>query len=389
MDENNLLNQSPSLELLTDEAILDFTSDPQGGQRVLSDHRDANMKYKPFRPWIKGPYDLEIFGSPYIDQCLCGKVHQVSDQPCPACGSKVYPIEEALRRFARIELPFYYLNDLRFELFQELFNDIFKDCKITLKFANPDLRIGGYSNSRSPKKFGIKVYDSCQFEYHPKDKELVVSEFITDEGKCSYEGILKILEKHFPERVSDFKKVINKLYLVQPAVMRPFTVTIQGGKRVLGSHRMSIWYSAIIRLCCPQDKAANELNYDVVMSKFKTPGERVRYTALLRALLNVGKKEATELLNTSKENLSRILYSVRTKNSARCPIVPSTTLKIDEVEIPRHVAYEMCRSGFVKYLMKELNFTEKEAMKSTREEFDNPEIQRLFKEYAEKQLVID
>lgn len=387
MDE--LLNQSPTLELLTDEAILDFTSDPQGKQRVLSDHRDANMKNKPILPWMNGVYDVDIFGSPYIDQCLCGKIRQVSDQPCPVCGSKVYPIEEALRRFARIELPFYYLNDLRLELFQDIFNDIFKDSKITLNFANPDLRVGGYSNSRSPKRLGIKVFDSCQFEYNPKDKELVVSEFITDESKCSYEGILKILEDNFPDRVSDFKKVINRMYLVQPAVIRPFTLTVQAGKRVLGSNKMSIWYSAIIRLCCPQDKAANELNYDVVMSKFKTPGERVRYTALLRALLNVGKKEATELLNTSKENLSRILYSVRTKNSARCPIVPSTTLKIDEVGIPRSLAYEMCRSGFIKYLMEKLNFTEKEALRSTKEEFDNPEIRKLFKEYAENQLVIN
>lgn len=387
MEEQNL-NSSPSLELLTDEAILDFTSDVNGRQRVLSDHRDANMKYRPFRPWINGPYDLEIFGSPYIDQCLCGKIHQVSDQPCPVCGSKVYPVEEALRRFARIELPFYYLNDLRFELFLELFNDIFKDTKIVTKFANPDLRVGGYSSTRSSKKFGIKVFDSCQFDYYPKRGELVVSEYITDEKKCSYEGLLRILEKHFPERVSDLKGIINKLYLVQPAVLRPFNVTVQGGKRKLVSNKMSIWYSIIIRLCCVQDKAANELNYEEVMKKMSTPGERVRYTALLRALINIGKKETTELLNSSKENMSRLLYSVRTQNSARCPIIPSTTLKIDEVGIPTHIAYEMCRSGFVKYLMEQLNFTEKEALRSTKEEFNNPEIRKLFKEYAEKQLVI-
>lgn len=392
MNDDLNLSEGPSLELLTDEAIIDFTSDTTGKQRVLSDHRDANMKFKPFaKPWVKGPYDLEIFGSPFIDQCLCGKVHQVSEHPCPVCGSKVYPVEEALRRFARIELPFYYLNDLRFELFLGLFNDIFKDTKITSNFANPDLRVGGYSNSRSSRKFGIKVFDSCQFEYYPKLKELVVSEFITDESKCSYEGLLAILEKHFPDRVPDFKKLINKLYLVQPAVLRPFNIAPKAGRKkgiVLVSHGMSIWYSIIIRLCCAQDTAAKELNYEEVMKKFKTPGERVRYTALLRALLNVGKKETTDLLNTSKENLSRILYSVRTQNSARCPIIPSTTLPIDQVSIPRHIAYEMCRSGFVEYLMKELNFTRKEALRSTRDEYENPELQKLFKEYAEKQYVI-
>ena len=106
-------------------------------------------------------------------------------------------------------------------------------------------------------------------------------------------------------------------------------------------------------------------------------------------MLNVGKKEATELLNSSKENLARGLYSVRTKNSARCPIIPSTTLPIDEVSIPRHIAYEMCRSGFCDYLVKELNFTKAEAVRSTRDEYDNPEIQKLFKEYAEKQYVIN
>ena len=153
-------------------------------------------------------------------------------------------------------------------------------------------------------------------------------------------------------------------------------------------HDLSTWYGIITRLCCVDDEVAGDYRYSEVMKSFNTPGERVRYTALLRALLNVGKKEATELLNTSKENLSRILYSVRTKNSARCPIIPSTTLKIDEVGIPTHIAYEMCRSGFVKYLMENYNFTEKQALRSTKEEFDNPELRRRFKEYAEKQLVI-
>jgi hypothetical protein len=48
----------------------------------------------------------------------------------------------------------------------------------------------------------------------------------------------------------------------------------------------------------------------------------------------------------------------------------------------------MCRSGFCQYLQKELNFTKAEALKSTRDEYTNPKIQELFKEYAEKQIVI-
>lgn len=374
------------LEILDDFAILDYTTEPNGKGRVLTDSRDLNLRFVPPRPVAGGVYDTEIFGSPMSDRCICGKIRKTSKEPCPNCGARVYTVEEGLRRFARIELPFYYLNELRFDIFKQFFDLVFADTKITLNFADSDLRAGGYSE-RGARKLGIKVFDSCQFEYNPKQKELVISEFITDEEKCSYEGLLKIIKEHFPDRKVEFERLINRYYLVQPSMMRPFGYSIKNGKKLQVSHKLSVWYSAIIRLCCVQDDRGPE-NYASVMKSMGTPGERVRYTALLRALLNVGKSEATELLNSSKENLARGLYSVRTKNSARCPIIPSTTLPIDEVSIPRHIAYEMCRSGFCDYLVKELNFTKSEAVRSTREEYENPEIQKLFKEYAEKQYVI-
>jgi hypothetical protein len=48
----------------------------------------------------------------------------------------------------------------------------------------------------------------------------------------------------------------------------------------------------------------------------------------------------------------------------------------------------MCRSGFIEYLQEKLNFDYKEAKRSTLLEYENPEIQKLFKEYAEKQVVL-
>lgn len=378
---------SVSLELLTDEAIIDYTRS-DGKDRVLYDSRDLNLMYNKITPVPGGVYDVEIFGSPMEDRCICGKIRQPSSEPCPNCGARVFTREEGLRRFARIELPFYYLNELRFDIFKELFDDIFRECKITMNFINNDLKKGGYS-SRGSKKLGIKVFDTCQFDYNPATKELTISEAIDDETKCSYEGLIKIIEEHFPARITEFKKMINRYYLVQPAMMRPFTLRMINGEKKMGSHKLSIWYSIIIRTCCVEDKKSNDLNYEEVISKFNTPGERVRYTALLRAMLNCGKKEATELLNTSKENLARDLYSVRTKNSARCPIIPNTEIAIDEISVPIHLAYEMCREGFMDYLMKELNFTNDEALKVTKEEYNNPETMKLFKEYAEKQYVLD
>lgn len=374
-----------SLELLTDEAILDYTR--RGNKNhIITDHRDVELKTKPFAPYRGGLYDIDIFGSPYEDRCICGKIKTVSKDPCPNCGAIVYSKEESLRRFARIELPFYYLNDLRYDIFKEFIDQVFSDSIVTYNFSS--LAAQSSYMLTGGRRLSIKAYDSCQFEYDIDKKELTISDIITDEEKCSYEGILKILEDHFPGEVSRYKEFINRYYIVMPSIMRPIAFSVIGGQKKISVPKLTSWYSVVVRLCGSKDKGENTLSYEKVINQFKTPGERVKYTALLRALINTGKRAATELLNSSKQNLARELYSVRTKNSLRCPIVPSTTLAIDEVGIPRHLAYEICRSGFIKYLMDTYNFSEDEAIRSTRYEAMNPEMQQRFDEYANNQVVI-
>lgn len=368
-----------SLEILTDEAIIDYTR--KGNKNfILTDHRDVNARYKYLYPYRRGVYDPEIFGSAYSDRCYCGKLRGISNEPCPECGAMVLSEEDALRRFARIELPFYYLNSLRFDIFKEFIDDTFSSSKIVTKFSDEPVKLG--FNSSGSRKLNQKVYDSCQFEYDPSTKELTITDTITDESKCSYEGLMSIISDHFPDRLTQYKDFINRLYLVLPSYMRPPSITMQGRTKNVGIHKLTIWYELIIRLCCVADVEAKNSNYSRVMKMLKTPGERVRYTALLRAMLNFGRKEATDLLNTSKDNLARGLYAVRTKNSLRCPIVPSTTLPIDEVQIPRHLAYEICRSGFIKFLMEQYNFTEEQAKFSTMNESSNLDLQRAFDEYV-------
>ena len=375
-----------SLELLTDDDIIDYTRS-DGKDRILINHRDLDLKRNIPYPVAGGVYDTEIFGSPFEDRCICGKIRRSSSEPCPNCGARVFTKEEGLRRFARIELPFYYLNDLRFEIFKDLFDQIFEGVTIKLDFQGDDLRNDGYTG-RGAKKLGIKIFDTCEFTYSKAKNTLTISEFITDEKKCSYEGLLAIIEKYFPEHLTEFRKMINRYYIVLPAMMRPFSLAMRGTSKKMNSHKLSVWYSIIIRLCCVDDIKSNTSNYNEVMARFTTPGERVRYTALLRALLNAGKKQATDLLNTSRKNEARELYSVRVKNSARAPIIPDTELPVDEIGVPVYLAYEMCREGFIKYLQEQLNFSKEEAMKTTKQEAMNPETQKLFKEYAETQVVL-
>ena len=63
-----------SLELLTDEDILDY-SRSDGKDHVLFSHGDLNLKYDRLQPIVGGVYDVEIFGSPMVDRCICGKIH--------------------------------------------------------------------------------------------------------------------------------------------------------------------------------------------------------------------------------------------------------------------------------------------------------------------------
>lgn len=95
-----------SLELLTDEDIIDYTRS-DGKDRVITSHKDLNLtRITSIQPVVGGVYDVDIFGSPYEDRCICGHIRQQSLEPCPNCGARVFSREEGLRRFARIELPF-------------------------------------------------------------------------------------------------------------------------------------------------------------------------------------------------------------------------------------------------------------------------------------------
>lgn len=381
-----------NLQLLTDEDILDYTKTSEG-DNVVTNHYDIELNVSPPTPKPGGIYDTRIFGSLKPDRCLCQKINPFSSlrnskEPCPYCGVRVYGKAEALKRFGRIELPFYYLNELRLDIFKEFFFRVFRNTTIKCSFVS-DPKASGYMTSKDTRSLCIKAFDSCQFNYNDKKDELEVSEIITNESKCSYEGIMKIINEHFPDSLEEYRKLINRYYLILPTPMRPVQLVKKGNKTSLSLYKISMFYKGLIRLAVVEDDSPQ--NYNTVREALSTPGEKVRYTACLRAFINSAKKMVTELLNPSKKNLARGIYSVRTQNSARCVIIPDTEIAIDEIKIPTSIAYEMCREGFIKYLVENINFTERQAKELTADTHEAllPETQRLFKEYAEKQIVLE
>jgi hypothetical protein len=215
------------ISILTDEDILNYSDD-----RVLTDHRDINLNYTSFiKPYKGGVYDEYIFGSPYTDRCRCKKTKGVGIT-CSRCGSSILTESEMYTRYARIESPIMYLNELRFQSFKKLFLNTFSSIEIKL-----DTIEGVLSK---------KVFDCCQFSYDEASEVLIISDTVDDLSKCSYEGIIKIAQDHFQSSLSDFKSLVNNYVLVTPPIMRMFQVTYVKEERKIAIPELTASYQAII-----------------------------------------------------------------------------------------------------------------------------------------------
>jgi DNA-directed RNA polymerase beta' subunit len=70
-----------SIELLTDDDIVDYTRS-DGKDRILVNHKDFDLRRNTPYPISGGVYDTEIFGSPFEDRCVCGKIRRFSSSRC-------------------------------------------------------------------------------------------------------------------------------------------------------------------------------------------------------------------------------------------------------------------------------------------------------------------
>jgi len=350
---------NPRIQLLTDDAISNYSEN-----NVLTDYRDINLRILTrIEPYPKGIYDQDIFGSVFYDRCNCGNIRTPGVR-CPRCGSTVLDEVSSFRRFARIELPILYTTK-------------FKIDKV-IEFIRNNFNI--QTNFESDKFIGLgwtdmKCLDVCQWEL--KDKEnytLLLTDQITDYTKCSYEGLLKILQVNYPELVKEYRAYVNQYILVIPMALRAPTIKMEGNNRVLENHYTSVIYQNI--LYC----------LDYYNSIFPTMKDEIGKSFIrgsFRRLVSSSLDTLSKLLASSKQNLARNMQSNRMNNSGRCTVVPDPTLKADEVEVPIHLMYEACRSEFIQYIQDKKGVGPKEAERIYKMDSDLDEIQNLFKDYIE------
>lgn len=351
--------KTKKLIYLSDYEILTYSKD-----NIITDYHDAILRGKSFRPVKFGVYDPDIFGSIFSNSCNCGRIRVPSDFPCPVCGSQLLDIATASKRFGRIELPVKYLSTLRetqyFRYVRGLFDSIQYD----------------FHTTQFQPSFNRKVFDICQFDYDEENKSLIITDNITDNLKCSYEGLESIVNKYFGAgEYENLKKFTNYYVLVSPIPVRYPAVSFEGNRKVLVNDALTVSYQNILYVV--------QEYYKKTVGTLKTQFAIAMLNACLRRMVSNLLSNASEVLNTSKENITRNIQANRLQNSGRCTIVPAPDLKIDEVGIPRHLMYETCRDEFIQYMCDQWIIDKDEATVLWKDNATDQKLQDLFTEYIE------
>lgn len=314
-------------DLLTDEDIIDYS-----GSNVLTEYKDVNLKYTNWiTPYKGGVYDPQIFGSLFKDQCLCGRV-KTPNKKCVRCSTEFYEGEELFNKYARVELPYYYLNFLRHKEFKKFllgaFTTIEYDCGETFFSGN--------------QKMTMKLLDTVQFEFDIDSDKLIATDKIDNAEKCSYEGLYKIFNEQKKSFLSDFLKLVNKTVLVTPIVLRPLTLSKINGETKLSIHPTSAGYQSLIYVGIHAEKLKGTWN---------NQEEEAYSRAVVRKYINNVIYNLSSLLKTSKQNIARTMFSKRLNNSGRAAIVADPKLDIDEITLPTFMAFEIFKDEFKKHLV--------------------------------------
>jgi hypothetical protein len=325
-----------STVLLTDELIKKYSDD-----RIILNKGDINLKVdKIYEPVPGGLYDSNYFGSVLLDACNCRTVKKVNVY-CHNCQST--PLDEETRnaRFARIELPWYYVPYFKLKGVEKFIADNFK---VKYQFEELDSVAG-----RGKLIKGLEL-GQVRIEIKEGDDKptIILHDSYTDISKCSYEGLLNGLRKKgLGNEADELKRFIDLNVLVLPASMRGVKITTIGGKKDLTLPKPTAIYKSIIMA---KEKIASVSQ--------RSLQEEVMIRAVLRSYVRKSLMELSEFTKSSKDNLARKMFSARVPNTFRSVITAGPELRIDEVSVPIQNAYGILKDRYLAYIMEERNLPE-------------------------------
>lgn len=372
---------------LPDQRIMEYTAD-----RVVATHVDFNLKKSKesddgesftLHPEPKGIYDPRYFGSIYSKSCNCGRVKKVG-VTCDLCGSMLMTDEMAFNRFARIDMGIYFSSNLKF-------NTLVQYLKATYNYAieyDPEYPTFDYLEIVNLEKQRFKLnYNNAlllaSIKWDSENKRLVISNRIDDPMDCGLDSLVKALIAAGDAKWGNY---LNKLIIVTPARMRPVAIRMEGSQKVLKVPESSTCYSALAYL-------SDDISYN--LSLYYAKGNNVSKEDKLKVVLKKAaavycirstESKLTALTAGSKQNIARYTYKIRQPNSGRSVITGDPNLKIDEVGIPTHLAYEALKTDFINYIKDELRLKRSDAVARYLEH--DQQIMDMFKVYAEGRLVL-
>lgn len=317
--------------ILTDEIIKQFS-----GDRVIENGGNLNLrKDRVLEPVPGGLYDSKFFGSTSADSCNCRAVKKVNVY-CHICNSTLLDEETRNTRFARIELPFYYLPFFKKEGLVKFIRETFN---VRFEFLNDEEITKG-----SDKIVRCLELGEVRIEKHEdRDKPtLVIHDQFTSVDLLSYEGLVNVMNAEgMHSEVQEMTRFIDKLVLVPPASMRGISFTrIEGVRQLTMPYSTSI-YTSIIKFI---------QRYQQDLNKRKSVESEAIIRGGARAYFRKALLELSEFNRSSKESLARRMYDVRVGNTSRSVISVGPELATDEVSYPIQNAYAVLKSRFIQYL---------------------------------------
>ena len=363
---------------MTDEDIV-----RKADHKQVLNYGDYNLHGNP-KPIKGGLFDPSIFGSVNRRVCSCGftKVRDTESPPkrCPNCKDLVFSrIEDYENNSAYYQLSIPVVFPYRAETFfatlkrnginpvkpQELRSTAGWSTKLLIIWDN-------YFKPVKTEDNDCFMTDSTGEKYN-----LEIGE-VDDFTERQYIGLIGLynLKSYNLKNPIEFDKFINRNIPITSTYFRRSALGRRGGRTILDLDRQTILYTAIIRY---DSEMRTKVLPNLIGSSIDQATAYYNLNLLVAKMMN-----SISLLQGGKFHLTRNQLRTRVKRSMRANITPALDLNMDQVYVPRAMAYEALNGDIRARLSEMMSPAE------AREEYvqHTPRAEGIFREIVDESMVL-